>query len=445
MRIESRDRDARPLDAGAPQRRDPSPRSPPRCAPASACRRRRAAARARSRARSTDRRACCIRCTRRSSRAGRTPSGSRPDTDCRARLSASLLNGVNMMPSWRCAFAAVSASPKLRIANVPPSAVACAIGMVAGSRCFRSTKTGRAGCAAALSNAPTVSMSRLTPAACLAQRQHAPVADHRDRGQREKLLLTQQLGQQFRADPGRIAHGDHHARRLSLIICRSPRQAFHAIAYCIQSAIGTDFSSEGSTLAARRARAENCGRKLMSMIVRFAAAGGGPGAGRPGRLGPTEDRLALRPCGRGRRVADALCRRTRQAGEREDARPRRDPRVSRLAARKPERDGRQRAHRLGADGASRFLLARSLRQGRGGVQRAVRVPQSRARDARDRGSDLAGAAGDQPAPGREGRRAHRRQLLSRRAPAHRALSGEVAEGHGRARNSAPCRWRCGIR
>ena len=236
MRIESRDRDARLRDAGAPQRRDRSPRSPRRCAPASACRRRRAAARARSRARSTDRRACCIRCTRRSSRAGRTAQRISSGYGLPARLSASLLNGVNMMPSKRCAFAAVSASPKLRIANVPPSAVACAIGMVAGSRCFRSTKTGSRRLRRRLvQRADGLDVER-DAGRLLAQRQHAPVADHRDRGQREKVLLAQQLGQQFRADPGRIAHRDHHARRVASLYV-APRSGVSSIAYCIQSAV----------------------------------------------------------------------------------------------------------------------------------------------------------------------------------------------------------------
>ena len=58
---------------------------------------------------------------------------------------------------------------------------------------------------------------------------------------------------------------------------------------------------------------------------------------------------------------------------------------------------------------------------------------------------VAGAAGDQPAAGREGQHAHRRQLLPGHAPAHVEGEGALAEGHGRARSTAACRSSCGRR
>ena len=49
--------------------------------------------------------------------------------------------------------------------------------------------------------------------------------------------------------------------------------------------------------------------------------------------------------------------------------------------------------------------------------------------ARDRRAHVAGAAGDQPAAGRQGQHAHRRQLLPGHARAHVEGEGAVAEGH----------------
>ena len=61
------------------------------------------------------------------------------------------------------------------------------------------------------------------------------------------------------------------------------------------------------------------------------------------------------------------------------------------------RDGRRRAHWLDPDGPPRLLLARPHREGCRGLQRAFRVPRSRARHEGDRRSDFAGDEGDQPA------------------------------------------------
>ena len=130
-----------------------------------------------------------------------------------ARLNASLLNGVNMMPSKRRALAA---SERLaEIAHRERAAFGGRLRHRDGRRIEmrRSTKTGRAGCAAGLIERRDRLDIERDAGGLFAQRQHAAVADHRDGGEVQQILLAQQFGQQFRADAGGIAHRDHEARR----------------------------------------------------------------------------------------------------------------------------------------------------------------------------------------------------------------------------------------
>ena len=78
------------------------------------------------------------------------------------RLSASLLNGVNITPSSLPALAASSTSEKFLIAKAPPSALGSPRVMRAGSRCFRSMKAGRP--AWACSGEIAAARSSVTPA-----------------------------------------------------------------------------------------------------------------------------------------------------------------------------------------------------------------------------------------------------------------------------------------
>ena len=183
----------------------------------------------------------------------------------------------------------------------------------------------------------------------------------------------------------------------------------------------------------------------MNMIARHGA-GGGPGAfGRPGRLAQQKTVWRYAHVG-----AEGESQ-TRYAAElaklvRRRRRPHRDPRVPRLAARKP----RARWSTACASARCRWRITisprstASTRTWRCSTRRSrSAIPSTRCGRPREATSPVMQEINKQA--GGKGRRAHRRQFLSRRAPAHRALSGEVAEGHGRARSSAPCRSRCGIR
>ena len=149
--------------------------------------------------------------------------------------------------------------------------------------------------------------------------------------------------------------------------------------------------------------------------------------------------------GRGGRIADPLRRRARQARGREDAGPRRDPGVSGLAAWQPRGDGGRRAHRLDPDGPPRLLFTRPHREGRRGLQRAVRVPRSGARHEGDERGEFAGDEGDQ----REARQTRAAFGSSRIFIAALASSLRVTPSTRRrtckARSSARCRRRSGIR
>ena len=180
----------------------------------------RASAHARSRAHSRDCRACCIRCTARSSCSTLGGPADLVRVRLPPRLSANLLNGVNITPS-SCA----GLGRKQRLGEIPYREGAAlgagfAAVMRAGSRCFRSKKAGSAG-RGRLGETPQPGgrASRPRPSLPRASTRRSPntaTAASPIRSEPRK-----QFRQQFRADTGRIAHRDPDPRRFLIFL--SPR------------------------------------------------------------------------------------------------------------------------------------------------------------------------------------------------------------------------------